>query len=924
MLLVGHVYGQQLQLVADLNQEAATSSIAGFDVPEHLIEFDNKLFFSGQILGAGRELLSYDGTEIKVELDLHPNGGADPTYLTEAGGRLYFLTEYSNSGDMRLMQFDGSNSAVEVDDIKAPFNNNYPQPIAYGGKIYFPVYNDVNNEWELRSYGDVGGTLTLDLVYVMPGASNACPMRGFSVVNNRLYFYGDGLGFLEYDGVNPPQVASNSSSAFNSVSLLYAFNNDIYFVADDGISGSELWKYNMQSSPTLVSDINSGSGSAFSIGNSNLDLFEIYNGELYFSAFDGTNGVELWKTNGTTTTLIDLNPSGGSNPSHLKSFAGKLYFKAFDANNGLELWAYDGNAATMVTDLWSGMASSNIQDPVVFQSKLYFGAANGLSTSSLFEFDGTNISRSILPTETEGSPIRELTRFQNKVYFQAYGPGGLELYATDGITTGMVADLYPGSNSQQQPNSSSPSGLFTFNNKLYFRANDGNQISMFEYDGVNLPTVSTVLSTSDFNFFEFNNELYYSSFDAATGDELWKYDGTNAPSLISDISPGTNSSFPGNFSVFNGKLMFSAEEPFSGIELWEYNGVQPSLVADLNPTSDSYPEELTEYNGKLYFRAYADDSIGTELYVYDGVNAPTLVADLFPGSSGGWANESYPYSLNVVNGKLVFVASSPSGRDELWEYDGVSAPVQITNYVPAGSSTGQFSAMTVVNDVLYFWADAGVNAGAELYRYDGTAPPTMLPELSPGPPRSRAQNPGGMAELNGFIYLNANDWILGGPLTGVGELYRFPVCTPFTTNISQIGNVLNADPGFAAYQWYNSAGAIPGANSVSYQVTSNDTYYCEVTDGNGCMAQSNSIVVLSLSVDDQLNAEITVYPNPSHGEVFIQAGTDEVQGKIFSVTGELVGQFQSRQVNIEHLSPGMYIFAIGTGESKTMRRIVKH
>ena len=33
----------------------------------------------------------------------------------------------------------------------------------------------------------------------------------------------------------------------------------------------------------------------------------------------------------------------------------------------------------------------------------------------------------------------------------------------------------------------------------------------------------------------FNNELYFRAYDGTNGDELWKYDGTNAPSMVADI-----------------------------------------------------------------------------------------------------------------------------------------------------------------------------------------------------------------------------------------------------------------------------------------------------------------------------------------------------------------------------------------------------
>ena len=81
---------------------------------------------------------------------------------------------------------------------------------------------------------------------------------------------------------------------------------------------------------------------------------------LYFEAGDGTNGNELWKSDGTasgTMMVKDIRSGGtGSYPSRLTAVGNTLYFGANDGINGYELWKSDGTASgtVMVKDINSG------------------------------------------------------------------------------------------------------------------------------------------------------------------------------------------------------------------------------------------------------------------------------------------------------------------------------------------------------------------------------------------------------------------------------------------------------------------------------------------------------------------------------------------------------------------------------------------
>lgn len=93
----------------------------------------------------------------------------------------------------------------------------------------------------------------------------------------------------------------------------------------------------------MVKDIRPGAES------SGISEFYKLNDTLYFSADDGSNGRELWQSDGTaegTLLVQDIAPgSSGSDPARLTNANGTLYFAADDGVHGQELWAIAGSGA---------------------------------------------------------------------------------------------------------------------------------------------------------------------------------------------------------------------------------------------------------------------------------------------------------------------------------------------------------------------------------------------------------------------------------------------------------------------------------------------------------------------------------------------------------------------------------------------------
>ncbi|RLB88642.1 MAG: hypothetical protein DRH10_07285, partial [Deltaproteobacteria bacterium] len=125
------------------------------------------------------------------------------------------------------------------------------------------------------------------------------------------------------------QVKDINQAGNSNPANLLDINNVLYFTADDGTNGRELWTTDGTSAnTTMVKDINPGAGGSDPTGLTNL------NNVLYFTADDGTNGRELWMSDGTsanTTMVKDINPgAGGSDPTGLTNLNNVLYFTADD------------------------------------------------------------------------------------------------------------------------------------------------------------------------------------------------------------------------------------------------------------------------------------------------------------------------------------------------------------------------------------------------------------------------------------------------------------------------------------------------------------------------------------------------------------------------------------------------------------------
>ncbi|MBL4753994.1 MAG: T9SS type A sorting domain-containing protein [Flavobacteriales bacterium] len=121
-----------------------------------------------------------------------------------------------------------------------------------------------------------------------------------------------------------------------------------------------------------------------------------------------------------------------------------------------------------------------------------------------------------------------------------------------------------------------------------------------------------------------------------------------------------------------------------------------------------------------------------------------------------------------------------------------------------------------------------------------------------------------------------------------------------------------------SYLWNDSA----AQTSSSATNLMNGTYAVTVTDANGCLVASDSVVVLGIAdVNEKLN--IRIYPNPTNGMLYIDQEQRDVQVEVLDLMGRLVLQVDltnSGAVDLSGLTNGTYYVRINNEEAVSITK----
>lgn len=334
--------------------------------------FNDKVYFQADTWG-GRQLFVTDGTDAgTVMLTKTGTGGREPYGFIEFNGKLYFSCQMSYATAPQLWVTDGT----------------------------------VDGTYEFKLIGNDGYVSTYSAI----------------VYKNKLYFsaYIDSLGLELWvsDGTNPGTHLFKDINETEGVGSyphgFTIFNDNLYFIANDGIHGNELWCTN-DDSTYMVKNISTNGGA--------LDYADLYaaNNRLFFAAQYNDGFFELWMSDGKDDGTERLLASDGNvieAPHSFIEWKGKTVFVAGQYNK--QLWITDGTSQNTYPALPDSISDWNAlgynSSMVNFKGDLYFNA--NYTDSIGYELYKLKVDSSLIRPNIFQHPISNQICIGDSAYFE--------------------------------------------------------------------------------------------------------------------------------------------------------------------------------------------------------------------------------------------------------------------------------------------------------------------------------------------------------------------------------------------------------------------------------------------------------------------------------------------------------------------------
>ncbi len=590
------------------------------------------------------------GTRLVKDINQGP-AGSGPDWYSRLGDLTVFLAHDGVHG-IELWRTDGTASGTYLlaDIGPGPQHWGGPYPTAVlDGVLYFAADDGVSGNELWRTDGTREGTyLVADIV---PGYEGSYPTRLAASTSH--IFIGRDTGVWVSDGTSQ---GTRKIADLNQFRDFKAVGNAVFFPANDGVHGYELWRADADGGNVqMVANLNTQPTGAGQDGSSDPSIYFTRGNSVFLLAQTplippvggAANDCRLYRVDAAGGGVTELfNFQARCHIDRIINLPAGSLFRLWPSGAGdiAELWITDGTAAGTVPLDLNGLMYAERGAELPFNvaygtggEAYFFGRMPGVDQpDKVWRTDGTRAGTRVFADLTTSSARLEIAWLNGRVYFDTGASthsAGDELWTSDGTSAGtfLVRDIRPFGDSQI-------TNLRVSHGRLQF-------------------------------------------FASRTGDrELWSSDGTldgtvflaNPTSPLSGNTADSNVVFAGQI---DSRVVFAATRGggAEGRELFISDGSSAgtSVVRDINTGGSSDPDDFLILGNQLLFVA-RDWDHGRELWRTDGSSAGTiLLADIVNGDGGG--NVTLGGPSTILDGVVYFTAGPTLAFPELWRSDGTTA-----------------------------------------------------------------------------------------------------------------------------------------------------------------------------------------------------------------------------------------------------------
>ncbi len=925
--------------------------------PSGFMLFKDQIYFTAYDESAGGELRKSDrdGNNVTLVKDIYPGKGSAVNKFFDRSAVvlddvLYFVARDGLSAG-EIWKTDGTREGTQkVTD----FLDTWIWNLTLVGDVFYfrKIFDGSLQIW--KSDGTESGTVMVkgdlpllnDLFF--EGELNGLFMFSFQAPST------SGVKLWRSDGTESGtfpltpgfSIDNEVNGSLGALAQYLEFNGELYFV----IRNSSLFPLPNTSGlmKTDGSLANTVPVKGLYEGNSGLaDLVDmiVISGKLYLSIyFENASRLTLWQTDGTeggTQKIYDKLNGGYFAASNLVNANGILLFSGLHTNGGTSLLTLD----TGTSELKEVVVLNPDQTyPSRFLYNFPFCRIHHLSAQTYFIsvplYSGENQGWVIDIAAPNTQRVQSLDSvayvfvLDEQLFYPKYSANyGIEWwkYELTSNQSSLVGNINQFHDGLFYPE------LARVESTLFITADDGvsgQELWRYRSPIDQLSLVKDLRSGELGSFPQFlvpfNNQLYFSAFDDTHGYELWKSDGTSSGTdLLLDIEPGPLNSRPQWFSVHKNHLYFVVYKGgtyhlcktqgqtvefirdfglnsfgvafrgshltsagnylymLDGSSLWASDGTLGGEVK----LKDIYQfSGMIEVNGKLFFTGTINYLGEHELWISDGTPSGTQHLKDFKKD-----NLSPPDNLIAYNGKLYFSAYTKENGRELWQSDGTEAGTfQVLDINPGPANGLTNASFCIYQGELYFMANDGVN-GPELWKTNGQAAGTfMVSDINPG---EIGSFPAELIATEEFIYFQAYD-----PDHGM-EVWQ----SDGTSEGTQLaGDILPGPKSSSPYDFISVEGEI---------------YFIAATESHG-----EQVWTLKSSIIDPEDISLVIYPNPTEGQVYVQASASIQSYSLIDMQGRQVYKkqpFVNSGIDLEGLAPGIYGLILELGDRQIVKKVVK-